>query len=248
MQSLALHVRAVAVDRPGAGWSDPGPEVLPGEIADRLHKALDAAGVPPPYLLVGHSLGGFHVRAFAARYPGETAALLLVDPSHERMHEAFGLPGLRQRALMAALTGAMSMLSVLRVRPLLSVLVAPRRLLSLLFDEEQTRRLVRRQMCTPTAVRAAKNERDSVPRACAQIAALIEDPGLPVRVLSAAALSSRDRRSGPRDAINALHRELARSRVDGQHQVCAGTTHMMPIEHPDVVVDAVLALAKARTA
>ena len=32
---------------------------------------------------MGHSLGGFYARNYAARFPGEVAALLLMEPAHE---------------------------------------------------------------------------------------------------------------------------------------------------------------------
>ena len=44
-----------------------------------MRALLQAADLPTPYLLVGHSLGGFYVQAFARRYPTETAAVVLVD-------------------------------------------------------------------------------------------------------------------------------------------------------------------------
>ncbi len=81
---LAKQTRVCAYDRAGYGWSDPGP--LPRTslaIAGDLHETLRRAGVPPPFVLVGHSFGGFNVRMFANRYPGETAGLVLVDASNE---------------------------------------------------------------------------------------------------------------------------------------------------------------------
>ena len=81
--AVAQFARACAYDRAGFGWSDAGP--MPrtaGRIADELKRMLERAGEPPPYLLVGHSFGGFVTRIFAARYRAETAALLLVDPAH----------------------------------------------------------------------------------------------------------------------------------------------------------------------
>jgi pimeloyl-ACP methyl ester carboxylesterase len=76
-------VRRITYDRPGYGGSRPtaGPRD-PASIARELHQALHDHGVPPPYLLVGHSLGGLHVQAFARLFPGETAGLVLVDPTH----------------------------------------------------------------------------------------------------------------------------------------------------------------------
>jgi pimeloyl-ACP methyl ester carboxylesterase len=48
-----------------------------------LHELLFRAGVPPPFVLVGHSMAGFNVRFFARAYPAEVAGLVLVDSSHE---------------------------------------------------------------------------------------------------------------------------------------------------------------------
>lgn len=77
---VAGFARACVYDRAGFRWSDRGP--LPrtaGRIADDLRRLLQRAGEPPPYVLVGHSYGGFVTRIFAARFRSETAALVLVD-------------------------------------------------------------------------------------------------------------------------------------------------------------------------
>jgi pimeloyl-ACP methyl ester carboxylesterase len=47
-----------------------------------LHTLLRRAGDTGPYVLVGHSIGGFHVRVYAHRYPAEVAGMVLVDASH----------------------------------------------------------------------------------------------------------------------------------------------------------------------
>jgi pimeloyl-ACP methyl ester carboxylesterase len=47
-----------------------------------LHTLLRRAGIAGPYVLVGHSIGGFHVRVYAHRYPGEVVGMVLVDASH----------------------------------------------------------------------------------------------------------------------------------------------------------------------
>jgi pimeloyl-ACP methyl ester carboxylesterase len=75
---------SVLYDRAGTGWSDRAD--LPrtsAQVTDELRELLRAAGVPAPYLLAGHSLGGLYARHYAQRFPGEVAALLLLDPAHE---------------------------------------------------------------------------------------------------------------------------------------------------------------------
>jgi hypothetical protein len=56
---VSQFTTSVLYDRGGTGWSDP--VELPrtaAAVADELRSLVRAAGVPPPYLLIGHSLGG----------------------------------------------------------------------------------------------------------------------------------------------------------------------------------------------
>lgn len=78
---LAKSYRVVSYDRGGLGWSEVGPMPRTADrIVDEFHTLLQRAGVPPPYVLVGHSFGGLTVPLFAARFPDETAGMVLVDP------------------------------------------------------------------------------------------------------------------------------------------------------------------------
>lgn len=76
------HRRIIRYDRPGYGGSaEDGESPTPRHIATVLHDALAAAGVTPPYVLVGHSLGGTRIRMFAGVYSNEVAGLVFVDPT-----------------------------------------------------------------------------------------------------------------------------------------------------------------------
>lgn len=76
----AQGVHSCAYDRAGMGYSDAGPLPRDGlAIASDLEKLLKAAHVPGPYVLVGHSMAGLHVRLFAVRNPAKVAGLVLVD-------------------------------------------------------------------------------------------------------------------------------------------------------------------------
>jgi pimeloyl-ACP methyl ester carboxylesterase len=81
---LAATTRVCAYDRAGYGWSDPNPQSrTPRQIADELHTLLVNAGIEGPYVLVGHSAAGKHVRLYADRYPHEVVGMVLVDARHE---------------------------------------------------------------------------------------------------------------------------------------------------------------------
>lgn len=85
---VSQFTRTVSYDRAGNGLSTKGPVPRDGErIARELHTALQNAHVPPPYILVGHSLGGPYIRIFAGMFPQEVAGLVLVDPTQEELME-----------------------------------------------------------------------------------------------------------------------------------------------------------------
>jgi len=80
---IATFTRVCSYDRAGLGYSDPGPLPRTSDVmAKELHALLEAAGVTPPYVLVGHSMGGFDVRLYASLYRSEVAGMVLVDASH----------------------------------------------------------------------------------------------------------------------------------------------------------------------
>ncbi|HYQ91917.1 MAG TPA: alpha/beta hydrolase, partial [Candidatus Competibacteraceae bacterium] len=91
--SLARNTRVCAYDRAGYGDSDPGPPPRSSSrIAAELRTLLERARIRPPYLLVGHSFGGYNMRLFASLYPRDTAGLVLVDTPNERQIDGI-LPG-----------------------------------------------------------------------------------------------------------------------------------------------------------
>jgi pimeloyl-ACP methyl ester carboxylesterase len=81
---LSKAMRVCSYDRAGYGRSDAGPTPrTSAQIADDLHTLLLRAGEKPPYLLVGHSFGGYNVRAFNGKFPDEVVGVVLVDAPQE---------------------------------------------------------------------------------------------------------------------------------------------------------------------
>ena len=81
---VSAFARVCTYDRAGYGWSDPvRASRTIQERAEELHTLLVNAAVPGPFILVGHSYGGFIVRWFAREYRDQVAGLVLVDTAEE---------------------------------------------------------------------------------------------------------------------------------------------------------------------
>lgn len=91
--AVAAFTRVFAYDRVGlgdsariapAGKSPRPPEMRTSQqVVQELRDLLRKAGLPAPYVLVGHSFGGVNVRLYASQYPHEVAGIVLIDSSQE---------------------------------------------------------------------------------------------------------------------------------------------------------------------
>ncbi|QNP59663.1 alpha/beta fold hydrolase [Paenacidovorax monticola] len=90
---VARDTTVLAYNRAGYGKSEASPEARDGaHIVEELRALLRERGLAPPYILVGHSLGGLYMQWFARRYPQELAALVLVDSAHPHQLKGAGDP------------------------------------------------------------------------------------------------------------------------------------------------------------
>lgn len=80
--ALRGEARSILFDRPGTGWSDPGPFPRRTAVeAVELARLLRRADEKGPFVVVGHSYGGLLAANFARRYPEQIAAVVLLDAS-----------------------------------------------------------------------------------------------------------------------------------------------------------------------
>ncbi|MCA0243648.1 MAG: alpha/beta hydrolase [Proteobacteria bacterium] len=90
---VARDSSALAYNRPGYGRSQAVATPRDGtHVVAELRALLQATQLPPPYVLVGHSLGGLYLQQFARQYPGEVQALVLVDSTHPEQLRGQGAP------------------------------------------------------------------------------------------------------------------------------------------------------------
>ena len=108
VEEVASFAPVVAYDRAGMqGSASDGEPPTPRHVAENLHALLEQVGAEPPYVLVGHSLGGPYIRMFTGMYPDDVGGLVYVDPTNivteegqRRLDEAMGVsPGDFQRLL-----------------------------------------------------------------------------------------------------------------------------------------------------
>ena len=92
-EGLKDSLRVFRYDRAGIGYSDPSNTLRSPEIiAKELHKLLRKSGELPPYILVGHSLGGPYVKVFTELYSEEVSAIVMIDATHADRINGFNLP------------------------------------------------------------------------------------------------------------------------------------------------------------
>ncbi|MEO1438110.1 MAG: alpha/beta hydrolase [Bacteroidota bacterium] len=82
LDGVAEFAPLMTYDRPGIGRSEPDQELpTPKNVSDKLMHLLQQLDIEPPYVLVGHSLGGVYVRGFAVHHPNLLAGLVIIDPA-----------------------------------------------------------------------------------------------------------------------------------------------------------------------
>jgi len=240
---IAAKTQVCSYDRAGYGFSDPGPPPRHGAaIARDLDNALRAARLPGPYVVVGHSAGGIYAQLFAGRRRKEVVGLVLVDPSviyqDKRMATIFGagagsVAGIRarvQRCLTATLAGGAAVRD-----PTFTECVAA-----------NASPEVRREGLRPSLWRTQLSEIDTLFNQTSdqrvRLGGLIRD--VPTIVLTASKTGQPAAQGTAERVWEGVHGALADEFSRGtQRLVKSG--HLMMIERPDAVAQAVSELIEA---
>ncbi len=243
---IAKGTRVCTYDRAGLGWSEAGPKPrTSGRMADELHALIHEAGIAPPIILAGHSLGGYNVRIYQARYPEEVSALVLLESAHPDQWKRLpaeveqlvrGGPGmLRERASQARREG-------------LTTEDAAREVTATLPPE--ARAALVEAYRTPKPYEGQADEMDAAFECAGQVPAGALPDGVPLVVLSAKNSFQDFEGTGiPVERSNRvwaeLQEELTRLSRDSTHLFSEGT-HGLHASDPGAIVSAVnLAVRKA---
>jgi pimeloyl-ACP methyl ester carboxylesterase len=247
-EQLSRTHRVLSFDRAGMGFSDPGP--MPrttGHVVDDLRAALSALGVPPPYVLVGHSMGSFDVRLHAFRHLEEVLGIVLVDPRGDRHYErlAVASPSFvaqhHEEVRRSRRNAAVAARRPEPGSPEYQALVPP--------DDPQLTPAVnaalRDAALRPSFWRTTVSEGKHLDKTSAAELARAKRPlgTMPLIVLTAGQPPFPGSMPDEIAAIMALwkssHDEMAGLSDNGVRRDVPGVGHMIPTERPDVVIDAI---------
>ena len=219
----AQFTRVCSYDRAGIGYSDSGPSPRTARrLARELAQLLDRSGVSGPSVLVGASIGGFPIRVFASDYTDRVAGLVLVDATHEDQLD--DVPRLAAFVPLLSSTGVLRLLEVsFGPRP---ETLAP-----------AVRRFARATQFRATAYNAAADEILHVRESAAEVRASRRKLTVPLVVVTAG--------RGTDHAWRTLQQDQVRLSQRGCQMIAAESGHVVPIDQPEAVVNAIRAIVAA---
>lgn len=241
VRSVAAETRACVYDRAEVGWSDPPPRWrrTPDLMAADLHALLTAAGIPPPYVLAGHSIGGIVARRFCAQHPDLVAGILLIDSSHEQQTRRFAAADWRKGPHRYAWFAAKRQARILGARRLAASAGLIRGL-----DADIAREAPPEYACAARAiVLSTRHRRANVREMLMATRTWGPPPGLgsvPLTVLTA--LKRLDESLLP--AWVQMQDELAALSTCSEHITAREAGHYIHLDDPDLVIKAICDLVR----
>ncbi len=242
---IAKRTRACSYDRAGLGFSDPSNR--PGTAAnavDDLHRLLTAARVKPPYVMVGHSLGGMYVRLYADDYRSEVAGMVLVEPSSEEQGRRYSALDISTKTLNDAYVASIRNVCIPAARHGFvkgSVLYKrcvgdPDPHFSAAFNDA-----VAARWSTVTHLTADWSEWVNVfTTSSDQVRAARRSFGdMPLIILTRGPATVRQKNSATYRLWVTLHNELVPLSSRGTNRIISGTGHYIQLDRPDVVVGSI---------
>lgn len=249
---VAQFTRICTYDRAGYGWSDPAPGPRAArQMANELHTLLVNAKIDGPYLLVGHSLGGYTVRMYAGLYPQDIVGMVLVDAGHEDQLRRLPPESIQIDRQQDRYLGVMSLVARFGILRLLGKSAGEQALPPYLKQlSADVREVYVTMISHPSYFDAYLQERKGLEATCNQVSETKSLGDLPLLVLTSENIVEAEtlRSIGlpvdfPVEQIQstwlALQGELASLSTNSTHLIAEGSGHAIHLDRPDLVVTAI---------
>lgn len=227
---VSRSTRVCTYDRAGWGWSDAGP--LPrdaAQFATELHTLMQNAGIPGPYVLVGHSLGGFTVRMYVHDYPSEVAGVVLIDSMSP---EHFAQSQVEAQSQESRHSQPFSLAALLARFGIVRLLTRPLGLIPIDVSDEAA---YQSRFVLPQSAQTLTNETHGMPAAAAEASTVKSFGDLPLIVLSA--------KLNPIQGWQGWQKDLLQLSSDSV-QLFAESDHNIHFEAPDAASAAILQMVR----
>jgi pimeloyl-ACP methyl ester carboxylesterase len=221
-QELSKHLKVCVYDRPGYGMSDPGPGPRTSSlIVEELYTMIKSAEINGPYIIVGHSFGGFTAQLFAKTYTDETAGIILVDSSHPQQADRLAKLDLFEVENRRIITGRSETIdgNTSELQKKWYMLNSRRKAVFAQMDE----------------LKYFQDSADEVSNAGPM-------PNIPIAVLTRgiSQLPTLENSESMENVWLAMQIDLANSSQQGYQKIIPNSGHNIHIDAPDAVVDSVL--------
>ncbi len=247
---IAKFTRVCTYDRAGLGWSDPNPRIsrTSQQSVDELHSLLTKAGINPPYILVGHSLGGVNMRLYASQYPEDVVGLVLVDSSHENQMTSEMWRRIKMQSWLYQVLRVVSQVGVLRLigeMNLLPILEDIKREIQKYPLAVQTLFDTYKSFCyRPDYWATASSELANIKKSFEEVQSVTSLGSLPLIVLSQGSKNSKmsDERF---QQWSSLQLDLTKISSNSQHIIAENSGHLVQLDQPELVISAVQRLIES---
>ena len=255
-KDVAGFARVCSYDRAGYGWSDPASGPLsPAQVATDLHKLLEIAQVPGPYILVGHSAGGYYVRAYANQYPSEVVGMVLVDAAYEQQDQLYPpeyIKLMNKSATMLPLCQIMAPFGGMRATKILNALLPAN---SLPADVEGAflsiihRTSYCKSMANESEAVASFRSHPDLPNSLGDLPLIVLSAGITAdeeyaQMGGAKSGISREVYTKVYEANQEMQKELASFSTQGQQVIATESGHMIHYNQPELVIDAIQSIVE----
>lgn len=241
---IAKFAKVCSYDRAGYGWSESSPkERTSRNIVEELHTLLNNAQVPKPYIIVGHSFGGLNARLYASMYPDEVAGVILVDSGHEDQFAK--IPSSLTSSKVNLSLMVFMFMTYTGINRLLMHLPQMQKQFEKL--PENYRKILSSQRSSVKNLKTTLQEGFKAKESCLQ---LKEAGGFlgtkPLIVISAGKFPTKDEMGISQEncdelcnALKTLQQALLSKSSNVKQIIATNSGHMIPLEQPDIIVEAV---------